>query len=79
MTRVKASLIIRGVADAENVTVDEKEIATERDAILSHYAGDDDANIREEINNAEYDSHLKHLILARKVMTLLSTIANGAV
>lgn len=76
-TRVEAALLIRALADEENITVTEDEIQTEREAILSHYQQPDQAEIREEILSAEYDSHLKHLIETRKVMKMLKDNAKN--
>lgn len=75
-TRVEAALLVRAIAEAEQIAVSEKEIETERDAILSHYQEPDQAEIREEVISKEYDSHLKHLIETRKVMTILKEIAS---
>jgi trigger factor len=74
-TRVEAALLVRAIADAEKIEADEKEIESERQAILSHYQEPDQAEIREEVNSKEYDSHLKHLIETRKVMQLLKNNA----
>ncbi|MFA7286076.1 MAG: trigger factor [Patescibacteria group bacterium] len=75
--RVKAALIVRAVADTEHITVSEEEISAERNTILEHYKNEDEAHLREEVQNPEYDSHLKHLILTRKVMSFLSILASG--
>lgn len=74
-TRVEAALLVRAIAEAEKIEVSEKEIEAERQAILTHYQEPDQKEIRDEVNSKEYDSHLKHLIETRKVMTLLKESA----
>ena len=77
-TRVKAELLVRNVAEAEDITVTPEEMEIERNIILSHYPTDKDAEVREEIKSAEYDSHIKHIILTRKVLERLKTFATGS-
>ena len=77
-TRVKAELLVRNVAEAEDITVTPEEMEIERNIILSHYPTDKDAEVREEIKSAEYDSHIKHIILTRKVFELLKKFATDS-
>jgi len=74
-TRVKAALLTRSIAEAENIDVSDEEIENERNIILSYYKSAEDEEIKEEIKSSEYDPHLKHIIITRKVMNLLTDIA----
>lgn len=74
-TRIKAQLLVRAIAEAETIDATEDEVETERDIILSHYPTDQDSDIRQEIKSSEYDRHLRHLIITRKVMAKLKEIA----
>lgn len=76
-TRVKAQLLVRAVSEAEEITVDQDEIETERDVILAHYPTDKDSEVRDEVKSPDYDRHLKHLIITRKVMNKLKEIATS--
>lgn len=72
-TRVQAALIVRAVSEAENIEVNENEIETEREKIIGHYH--DDPEMQKELRGEEYGSHLKHLLMTRKVMSVLKDIA----
>ncbi|MFA5954166.1 MAG: trigger factor [Patescibacteria group bacterium] len=73
--RVQAALLVRVIAEEEQLTVSEEEKEAERKLILEHYNKPEEEDIREEVRSVEYDSHLKHLILTRKVMEFMTTIA----
>lgn len=77
-TRVKAQLIVRSIAEKESIHATPEEIEAERQLLLAHYPKDEDAEFRSEIQSPEYDAHLKHLIVTRKVMTLLRNSATAA-
>lgn len=72
-TRVQAALIVRAISEEEDLRVTEDEIETEREKIIGHYH--DDPEMQKELRGDEYGSHLKHLLLTRKVMALLKDIA----
>ena len=73
LKRVKAALLMRAIGEAENITVSPEEITTEQEAALKQYQ--DDAETQNYIQSEDYSSHLKHMIMTRKVMQRLIEIA----
>ena len=73
MTRVKAALLMRAIGEAEGITVSQEEINAEQKSALEHYQ--DDHETQEYVKGQDYASHLKHLILTRKVMKRMKEIA----
>jgi trigger factor len=74
-TRVKANLVILKIAELENIEASDQEISSERQAILEHYNRPEDSDIRREVEDSDYDKHLRHLITTRKVVTKLKELA----
>ena len=75
VTRVKAALLMRAIAEAENISVAPEEVATEQGVALKHYA--DDAETQEYIKSADYASHAKHVVLTRQVMERMKEISSS--
>lgn len=73
ITRVKAALLMRAIGEVENISVTPEEVAAEQDVALKQYA--DDHEMQEYIKSADYASHLKHILLTRKVMEKMKEIA----
>lgn len=73
ITRAKAALLMRAIGEAEDITVSPEEVSAEQTAARQQYA--DDAESQEYIKSEDYASHLKHMILTRKVMERMKEIA----
>jgi trigger factor len=74
--RVKRSLVLSRIAEAEGVEVSEDEIAAEVDA-LAEPMGEDGARFREMFNSPEGAASIRRNLLNRKLSALLEAIASG--
>jgi trigger factor len=69
LIRIKVALCIRSVADAENISVDDKEIDEELDRLAEQYKDQKDA--REQIYSPQYRDYMEQMMKNRKVIELL--------
>jgi trigger factor len=74
-TRVKANLLVLQIAEEEGIKASDEEISQERATILAHYNKAEDEDIRREIQEPDYNKHIRHIIITRKVMDKLKQVA----
>lgn len=67
--RVKAALVIRAVAEAEKITVEDKDIETEVQSTLKMY--EHDPEVKEKIDTEDYRDYVRAMLVNRKVIELL--------
>ncbi|MDD5040589.1 MAG: trigger factor [Patescibacteria group bacterium] len=73
--RIKAALILRHVAERENITARDEEITREIDKAREQYH--DQPDILKQITSDDYRSYLRTNIRSRKVMEFFHSIADG--
>lgn len=67
--RIKTALLIKEIAQTENVKVEDGEIEHEIEHILSHYQGDEE--VAKRVKSQSYKNYLGNTIMNRKVISLL--------
>lgn len=67
--RIKGALLIRSIADAENIRVENQEINDKIDKILTIYKGD--KAVEKNINSEEYRNYIKNILINRKTIDKL--------
>lgn len=67
--RVKAALVIRGVAKAETITADDKQVEDEVQSTLKMYEGSPE--LRSRIDSPDYRDYVRSLQINRKVVAFL--------
>ncbi|MEA3464352.1 MAG: trigger factor [Patescibacteria group bacterium] len=68
--RVKTSLLIREIAQAEKIKVDDREVEKELERLLKQYKNEKD-DIKEKIKSLAYKEYTKNLLNGRKVIEKL--------
>ncbi|MGH2610517.1 MAG: hypothetical protein ACRDHF_15660, partial [Tepidiformaceae bacterium] len=74
--RVKRSLVLSQIAEAEGVEVSEDEITAEVDT-LAEPMGEDGARFKELFTSPEGNASIRRNLLNRKLSELLAAIAGG--
>lgn len=68
LMRIKVALVLRAVADKEDIKVEEKEIDEELDHMAEHH---EDSEAKKRIYSPEYRGYAEHILKNRKVIELL--------
>ena len=76
--RVKRSLVLNQLAEAEGIEVSAEEIEEELDSLVAPM-GEDASRFREMFSTGEGVSTIRRTLLSRKTLTRLTTIASGDV